>query len=168
MTVSLFLSACSQTEDPTAAAKICNIVDDKEMTSLMDGEFTKEPMEQMPQGSEGCKYISKDGNKTLNYIIGTSDDPAQAKQAYDKAVSVWEAGTIPNRTYKKFDDIGREAFWSYSGIIPQFLIYQDKTLIIITLGHFDADEETSLFKVRRLGKLLLGEELTPTNPVAVK
>ena len=167
VTAIFLLGGCSGTGDTasTADAKICNLIADTEMHSLMESDFSKLPLEALPRGSEGCKYVAEEGERNINYIIGTSEKPEQSKEAYDKAVSVWRNSSMPNRTYSDVTEVGTDAFWAYGATIPQLIVYKDKQLLIITLGHFETDSDTTLYKAKRIAKLLLGEISGTVSPL---
>lgn len=167
-------SACA--EATTVADTGCNteLISDKSLEMLLDGPFNKVTLEGLPQGTQGCKYVStKKGaapennepgtEANMNYIMGQTETAEQAKAAYDRAVATWQTEAMQNRKNQTVPEVGAEAFWSYGESLSQFIVYQNTTFVIVTIAHFDVDEETALFKARRMARILLEDPTLPTN-----
>jgi len=149
------LASCAQTTAPTA---FCDLIPKAKIEQLLSSQYTTEDIINLPEGALGCKYISTDNKeKTFNIIARKSSDTAAISQYYQKAINIWKNGQFENRTLKDITDLGDAAFWAYSQKTPQLLTYSGPKLLIITLGDFSTNEETSLNAAKEIANTLFGE-----------
>lgn len=165
----LLLQACSannQSNQPLAeeetnqTPKICQTLSADQIQNILDTDnYSENPVEQISEGAEGCKYIAlddeSDNPKTFNFILRTAETPDQTKSEFYRAVNVWQNSNLNNREYSYIKNLGDDSFWSYNEKAPQLITYQNVNLLIVTLGNLETNKETALAKAKTVTSILL-------------
>lgn len=169
MVIILMAGCNSKINNSVAAEDPCEMLSESDLNALFSGPTESHDISENLSASGGgqsygCQYnlagevaeksetnpFPTPENIHIEYIM--AKDTIEAENAYNQAVSLWKSSTMPNRTYKDLDDVGNNAFWSYSNSISQLIVQKDTRVFFITLGYFEGSEEDILNKAKTVGR----------------
>jgi len=172
--LALILNACALSENgpyqssnnsdeaQQGVPAICLAIPKDDLLFIMGSSYRSMPVDLISEGADGCKYVATEERngmfKNINFIVRNTNSPEQAESEYYRAVNTWQNSRLENREYMDIEDVGSQAFFAYSEKTPQFITYQDNTLVILTFGNYHLGKDLILAYSKKITTYLLNWE----------